>query len=157
MASEKDKNSCSGKSDPYHRGSGVPNPIDVHVGHRLRQRRAFVGLSQEKLAEALGLTFQQIQKYEHGRNRISASRLYQLSQILKVPISYFFEKLGESGNKKIPEYSLADNEQQEFLDEDRLHNKETMELLKVYYSIKDPEIRKDVMHIISTMAQNIKS
>src|SRR3974390_1258007 len=69
----------------------VPNPIDRHVGSRVRMRRMMLGMSQEKLGDALGLTFQQVQKYEKGANRIGASRLQQISQILQVPVSFFFE------------------------------------------------------------------
>ena len=81
----------------------VPNPIDRHVGSRVRMRRILLGMSQEKLGEALGLTFQQVQKYEKGTNRISASRLQQFSSILQVPISFFFEGLpGASSKTKEP-------------------------------------------------------
>src|SRR5579862_1779426 len=73
--------------------SGKPNPIDVHVGSRVRLRRTLLGMSQEKLGEAIGLTFQQVQKYERGANRVGASRLYDLSQVLDVPVSYFFEEI----------------------------------------------------------------
>ena len=72
-----------------------PNPIDVHVGSRIRLRRTMLGMSQEKLGESLGITFQQIQKYEKGTNRVSCSRLYEISQILDVPITYFFSASGE--------------------------------------------------------------
>ena len=72
---------------------GYPNPVDVHVGNRMRQRRTLLGMSQEKLGEALGLTFQQVQKYERGMNRVSASRLFDLSRVLDVPIAYFFEEM----------------------------------------------------------------
>ena len=75
----------------YGRGTGVPNPIDVHVGGRIRMRRLLLGMNQETLANALGLTFQQVQKYEKGTNRISASRLQHISQILQVPVSFFFD------------------------------------------------------------------
>src|SRR5678815_4355896 len=72
---------------------GHPNPIDVHVGNRLRQRRTLLGMSQEKLGEAIGLTFQQVQKYERGMNRIGSSRLFDLARVLDVPVSYFFEDM----------------------------------------------------------------
>ena len=72
---------------------GVPNPVDIHVGDRVRRRRVLLGLSQEKLGDAVGLTFQQIQKYERGANRISASRLFQFCHILDVPISFFFDEM----------------------------------------------------------------
>src|ERR1700741_4121691 len=74
---------------------GKPNPIDVHVGHRLRLRRTLLGLSQQKVGEALGLTFQQVQKYERGANRIGASRLWDLSGVLDCPVSFFFEEMDE--------------------------------------------------------------
>ena len=74
--------------------SDKPNPIDVHVGTRVRLRRTLLGMSQEKLGEAIGLTFQQVQKYERGANRVGASRLYDLSRVLDVPVSYFFEEMG---------------------------------------------------------------
>jgi len=72
---------------------GVPNPVDIHVGARLRIRRSMLGLSQEKLGDAVGLTFQQVQKYERGANRMGASRLFQFCQILGVPITYFFDDM----------------------------------------------------------------
>jgi len=75
------------------RKSDKPNPIDVHVGTRVRLRRTLLGMSQEKLGDALGLTFQQVQKYERGANRIGASRLYDLSRVLDVPVSFFFDDI----------------------------------------------------------------
>lgn len=146
------------KKDPYARGSGVPNPVDVHVGSRLRQRRSLAGISQTSLADTLNLTFQQIQKYERGANRISASRLYQLSQILDVPVSYFFEKLGglQTTSTK-PQMAFADNKQAAFINEDVFHEKETLDLLRAYYSVTDSRIRKDILNIVKTMAQNLSS
>src|SRR3954465_8799423 len=76
--------------------SNAANPVDAHVGSRVRQRRTLLGMSQEKLGQAVSLTFQQIQKYERGANRVGASRLYQLSRILDVPVSYFFEEMPET-------------------------------------------------------------
>ena len=77
------------------RSPGIPNPVDIHVGSRVRLRRTLLGLSQEKLGEAVGLTFQQIQKYERGANRIGASRLFEFSRILDVPVSFFFDDMNE--------------------------------------------------------------
>ena len=74
--------------------TGKPNPIDVHVGSRVRLRRTLLGMSQEKLGEAIGLTFQQVQKYERGANRVGASRLFELSRVLDVQVAYFFEEMG---------------------------------------------------------------
>ncbi len=77
----------------YGRGTGTLHPVDVHVGARVRQRRTLLGMNQTKLGQAIGLTFQQVQKYERGTNRISASRLFELSQVLDVPIQYFFDDM----------------------------------------------------------------
>ncbi len=77
----------------FGRGTGTPHPVDVHVGARVRLRRTLLGMTQSGLGDALGLTFQQVQKYEHGTNRISASRLYEMSRALDVPIEYFFEDM----------------------------------------------------------------
>ena len=85
--------SKSGSKIGYGHGTGIPSPVDVHVGARLRQRRTLLGMNQTKLGEAIGLTFQQGQKYEKGTNRISASRLYALSGTLDVPIEYFFSDM----------------------------------------------------------------
>ena len=74
-----------------------PNPIDLHVGARIRMRRRLLGVSQERLAEALGLTFQQVQKYERGANRVSASKLYEIARTLQTPVTYFFDGLADAG------------------------------------------------------------
>jgi len=127
---------------------GVSNPVDKHVGHRLRQRRALLGVSQEKLGESVGLTFQQIQKYERGANRIGASRLYQFSCILGVPVSFFFDDMPE--DLKTPEgqklSGLADNEQAA-IDRDPMTRRETLELVRAYYQIADPAIRKRLLDL----------
>ena len=83
-------------------GTGIPNPIDVHVGGRVRLRRTLLGLSQEKLGEAIGLTFQQVQKYERGANRIGASRLFDLSRVLDVPVGYFFDDMSDDVAARSP-------------------------------------------------------
>ena len=82
-------------NDRHAESSKSPNPVDLHVGGRVRMRRKMLGVSQERLAEALGLTFQQVQKYERGANRISASKLYEIARFLSAPIAYFFEGLGD--------------------------------------------------------------
>src|SRR3954452_7097368 len=82
--------------------TGKPNPIDVHVGSRVRLRRTLLGLSQEKLGEAIGLTFQQVQKYERGANRVGSRRVYDLSRVLDVPIAYFFDEMPNSVQDKSP-------------------------------------------------------
>lgn len=136
--------------------SGAPNPVDVHVGSRLRMRRSLMGMSQESLAESVGLTFQQVQKYERGTNRVSASRLYQFSKILDVPITYFFDRYGEGDKKSgILGYGMADNEQEQILNDDILLERETHELLRIYYSIENPKKRREILNIIRTMAHTL--
>lgn len=135
------------------RTKGVPDPIDVHVGQRLRTRRSLLGMSQEKLAGIVNITFQQIQKYERGMNRISASRLYQFSKALDVPISYFYDQFGTAMG--LPAATgFSDTEQEEFAAEDIMSSKETIALIKSYYAIKDPEKRKSIVRFIKSMADN---
>lgn len=134
---------------------GTPNEMDVHVGKRLRVRRSLLGLSQEKLAESIGLTFQQIQKYERGTNRVSAGRLFELSKILDVPVSYFFEQYGQPSQNSSGNLGLADNDQEKFKQEDIMSRKETLELVRVYYSVEDPEARKDIIKFIKSMSKKL--
>ncbi len=136
----------------YGHGTGIPSPVDVHVGARLRRRRTLLGMSQTKLGEAVGLTFQQVQKYERGANRISASRLFDLSRVLDVPIEYFFddmpaavaasspatEKRGRA--KKPPSY-----------EPNPMARRETLELVRAYYKIADPEIRKPLYELAKAL------
>ena len=132
---------------------GTPNEMDVHVGQRIKVRRSLLGLSQEKLAEAVGVTFQQIQKYERGTNRVSAGRLFELSKVLDVPVNFFFEQ-----HEKIkggPALGMADNDQDGFEHDDIMTRKETTDLLRVYYSVEDPNARKDIMKFIKSMADRL--
>lgn len=134
-----------------------PNPVDIHVGERLRSRRSLLGMTQEKLAEAVNLTFQQIQKYERGTNRVSASRLWQFSKILQVPVSYFFENYIDRSGARALAQGLADNDQDDFAgQEDIMARKETLDLVRVYYSIPDPNLRKDLLKMIRTMARSMQ-
>ncbi len=131
------------KSKPrYGHGTGTPHPVDVHVGARVRLRRKLLGMSQTKLADALGLTFQQVQKYEWGANRIGSSRLYDLSRVFDVPIEHFFEDMpadiaasspakGRGKAKKPPGYEL-----------DPIAKRETLELVRAYYNIEDANVRQ---------------
>ncbi len=134
-----------------------PNPIDVHVGKRLRLRRTLLGMSQERLGELLGLTFQQVQKYERGVNRIGSSRLYELGQILDVPISFFFDDMSDGaprlfGHAWFP--GLAE-ERVAFEHEDEdlpLDKRETLELVRAYYRIGDPAVRKRLFELAKALA-----
>ncbi len=128
---------------------GGPEAVDVYVGGRVRQRRTMLGMSQEKLGEALGLTFQQVQKYERGVNRIGASRLYQISEVLDVSINYFFEDISPSLTKKRGKAALA--EAQAEYDHDPMAKRETLELVRSYYKIKDPKLRRRIFDLIKQL------
>ena len=132
-----------------------PSPIDVHVGGRVRLRRTLLGMSQEKLGDALGLTFQQVQKYERGVNRIGASRLFDLSRVLDVPIGFFFDDmpdaLGNAGGMNAARRGFGLAEQQEGFDDETLHRRETLELVRAYYRINDAAVRKRVFELIKSL------
>jgi transcriptional regulator with XRE-family HTH domain len=132
-----------------------PSPIDVHVGSRIRLRRTLLGMSQERLGEALGLTFQQVQKYERGVNRVGASRLFDLSRVLDVPISFFFDDMPDSLASNfggIPSRRAGgQTEAQDPFGDDTLSRRETLELVRAYYRITDPSIRKRVFDLIKSM------
>lgn len=144
-----------GVPDKEHR----PNPIDVHVGGRIRLRRTLRGMSQERLGEALGLTFQQIQKYERGMNRVGASRLYDLSRVLDVPISFFYDDMpgsvsGHHGpTAERPAGGFAEA-QERFGGDDVMSRRESLELIRAYYRISDPSTRKKVLDLIKTMGMS---
>jgi transcriptional regulator with XRE-family HTH domain len=124
----------------------APNPIDKHVGSRVRMRRVLIGMSQEKLGEALGLTFQQVQKYEKGTNRIGASRLQQISTILGVSVSFFFEGApGEESGKA----GLSDSGSSAYV-VDFLSTTEGLQLNKAFVRIKDPKVRRRVVDLVAT-------
>ncbi len=138
------------------RGAGIPSPVDVHAGARLRVRRTLLGMTQTNLSDAIGVSYQQIQKYERGMDRISASRLFALSRVLDVPVEYFFddmpaavaasspatEKRGRA--KKPPSY-----------EPDPMATRETLELVRAYYKITDPEIRKHLFEMTKTLGARL--
>ena len=127
-----------------------PNPIDIHVGSRVRLRRTLMGMSQEKLGDALGLTFQQVQKYERGVNRIGSSRLYHLSKILDVPIAYFFDDMTPLVKGAMP--GMAETAQHVFVP-DPLAKRETLELVRAYYGISDARARKRLFEMTKALAK----
>ena len=133
---------------------GRSNPVDAHVGSRVRQRRTLLGLSQEKLGDALGLTFQQVQKYERGANRIGASRLYQLSSVLDVPVSFFFDdmppEVAKTGGRRPFGFSASEAAVYEV---DTLAKRETLELVRAYYRIKNEKVRKRVFELAKALAK----
>lgn len=141
--------------------NGEANPIDVHVGNRIRLRRQLLGLSQEKLAEMLGLTFQQVQKYERGMNRVGASRLWDIGKVLSVPVNFFYEDMDEEVAKQSPRmFSLPDStpltlaEETENFDVDPMHRQETIELVKAYYKIPNRQAAKHMFELIIAMSKS---
>jgi transcriptional regulator with XRE-family HTH domain len=124
-----------------------PNPIDVHVGARLRQRRILLGMSQEKLGDAIGLTFQQVQKYEHGANRIGASRLFDVARVLEVPVSFFFEEidLPATGSNRAAE-AVGNPEA------DPMAKREALNLVRAYLRIHDPQTRRRLYDLTKAIA-----
>ncbi len=128
------------------RGKGI-GPVDVHVGARLRRRRTLLRMSQTKLGEPIGVSFQQMQKYENGMNRISASRLFVLSRVFDVPVEYFFDDMprevaasspaqGGGKAKKLPSY-----------EPDPMTKRETLEFVRAYYKIEDANVRKGLREL----------
>ena len=129
-----------------------PRPVDIHVGSRVRLRRTLLGMSQEKLGEAVSLTFQQIQKYERGTNRIGASRLHQFAQVLDVPVSFFFDDMPGEARGRGP--GMGEDDQEPF-DQDQLVKRETLELVRAYYRITDPNVRKRMFELVKAVAGKI--
>lgn len=138
----------TGLAQPYSlskRGEG-PNPIDIHVGQRLRLRRTLLGLSQETLGEAVGITFQQLQKYERGANRISASRLFNLSQVLGVPVTFFFDDL------PVQDVETPVDEPSETQEFESMARRETLELVRAYYRIPEETVRRRTFELVKALA-----
>ena len=133
------------------------HPVDVHVGARMRQRRTLLGMSQEKLGTAVGLTFQQIQKYERGSNRIGSSRLFEFAKVLDVPVSYFFDEMPANalagrpmsgrGRKGFGEAGTPFEQEK-----DPLIKRETLELVRAYYRIQDVAVRRRLCDLIRQIA-----
>jgi transcriptional regulator with XRE-family HTH domain len=138
--------SILGDNDDLYETTGrKPNPVDVHVGSRVRYRRMIVGMSQEKLGEKMNLTFQQIQKYEKGTNRIGASRLFQLSKILEVPVGYFFEDAFSS--------SAPTHAQQEGYILDFVNSREGLDLNRAFAKIQDPKVRRRIIDLVRALSE----
>lgn len=124
----------------------MKHPVDVHVGKRLRHRRWMVGMTQQQLAEQVGIKFQQIQKYETGMNRVSASRLWDISEVMDVPVSFFFEGIEEVGAEKEKVGGVVPG--------DLMADKEALELIRSYYSIPENQRRRlfDLARVLSDAA-----
>jgi len=130
----------------------APNPIDKYVGSRVRMRRMMLGMSQEKLGNALGLTFQQVQKYEKGTNRIGASRLQQISGILQVPVSFFFDGAPDSASGS-REFSEAPSP---LYIADFLATSDGLALTRAFMRIEDPKLRRKIVELVEQMAGGSK-
>ena len=150
MASE---DSTVGGDDKFESPGRKPNPMDIHVGSRVRLRRMVIGMSQEKLGEKMGLTFQQIQKYEKGTNRIGASRLYQLSQIMDVPVQFFFEDAPlHVANRHAAVAGFHESKTEAFL-LDFLNSRDGLELNRAFVKITDPKVRKRVVELVRALSE----
>ncbi len=143
---------------PNHVGNALPkfHPVDVYVGTRIRQRRSLLGMSQSKVGEAVGLTFQQIQKYERGSNRIGSSRLYEFAKVLDVPVSYFFDEMPSNALSGRP---MSDRGRKGFgeagtpfeQEKDPLIKRETLELVRAYYKIREGRVRKRIFEMVKAV------
>jgi transcriptional regulator with XRE-family HTH domain len=132
---------------------GVANPVDVHVGGRVRLRRTLLGMSQEKLGDAVGLTFQQIQKYERGANRIGASRLYEFSRALDVPVSFFFDDIPDVLKTAEGRFEVGMQDPPEDPPgRDPMAKRETLELVRAYYRISSTRVRRRLFELTKALA-----
>lgn len=127
----------------------MPNPVDVHVGNRIRMRRMLVGMSQEKLGERLGLTFQQVQKYEKGTNRVSASRLFHVAQVLSVPVQYFYEDLPAGAEHAMEGFGESG---EQAVITNFLNSSEGLQLNRAFHQITDTDVRRRVVDLVKSIA-----
>ena len=137
--------------------AGSPDPIDIHVGRRVKLRRTLLRISQEQLAGDIGVTFQQVQKYESGHNRVSASRLYDISRVLDCPIAYFFEDIGEhvTSGRATPKPRTGEglSESKAQFNDDPMQRTETLELVRAYWRLHGSEIRHNVLELLINMSK----
>lgn len=133
------------------RSARRPNPVDTHVGSRVRLRRMLLGMSQERLGEHLGLTFQQVQKYEKGVNRIGASRLFDLSRVLGVPVQFFYEDVPTAASGEPPRIGFAERPAESYV-VDFLSSREGLELNKAFVRIVDPVVRRSLVDLVRALA-----
>lgn len=126
-----------------------PNPIDIHVGSRVRLRRTMQRISQEKLGEQLGITFQQVQKYEKGSNRIGASRLHEIATILNTPIAFFFEGLAGGGEQQA---GFSEGDSSSYV-VDFLSSNEGLQLNRAFLNIKDANVRKRIIDLVKSLSE----
>ncbi|MEM0899881.1 MAG: helix-turn-helix domain-containing protein [Pseudomonadota bacterium] len=130
-----------------------PNPIDIHVGSRIRLRRSMVGMSQEKLGESLGITFQQVQKYEKGTNRVGASRLQNIAAVLNVPVSFFFEDAPVPETTGTAQAGFDEAPSSTYV-VDFLSSAEGLQLNRSFMKIQDPKVRRKIIELIKTLSND---
>lgn len=151
----KKKKSIRGRID-----DNAPNPVDVHVGKRIRLRRTILHITQQQMAEMLGLTFQQVQKYEKGMNRVGASRLWDISRVLEVPMGFFFEDMDDVVAAQSPRMlniapdSMYVSEKHLSFDEDPMKRAETLELIRAYYKITNRAIAKQMFDLMIALSKS---
>ncbi len=143
--------SKSGSKLGYGHGTGIPNPVDVHVGARVRMRRTLLGMSQTTLGEAIGLTFQQMQKYEKGTNRISSSRLYDLARMLDVPIEFLFDDMPAAVAASSPAQGRGKAKKPPSYEPDPMATRETLALVRTYYKIEDANVRNGLRELAQAL------
>lgn len=129
-----------------------PRPVDAHVGARMRLRRTMLGMSQEHVAKALGLTFQQVQKYERGSNRVSASKLFDLSLIMAVPVQYFFDEMPDAIRETARTGDGAPLRDYAVVDKDPMAKRETLELVRAYFGIARTDLRRQVVSLARSLS-----
>lgn len=145
----KDQDEMLDDGDAVERNARRPNPIDTHVGSRVRMRRMLLGMSQEKLGEHLGLTFQQVQKYEKGVNRIGASRLFDIAQVLGVPVQFFYEDVPSATEGAA--LGFAEQPTESYV-VDFLASREGLELNKAFVKVTDPSTRRAIVDLVRALA-----
>lgn len=131
-----------------------PHPVDTYVGARVKSRRLMLGLSQEDLAASIGLTFQQVQKYERGTNRISVSRLTEIGRALKAPLDYFLDGCAPLAQTKKPMAKGFAEGKQAVLEPDTISKKDVMELVRAYQKISTPQLKKQLLEMAKAMAKS---
>ncbi len=136
---------------------GGPNPIDVHVGCRMRLRRTLLGMSQEKLGEAIGLSYQQVQNYERGSSRIGASRLFDLARVLDVPVGFFFDDMSDDVAAHSPGQSKGTARETVDVGPDPMAMRETLDLVPAYYKIHDASVRKRLLAFMQALAKDCEA
>lgn len=132
---------------------GQPNPIDVHIGKRILLRRTLLKMSQQELAKRLGITFQQVQKYETGRNRVSGSRLWDLSKELEVSVDYFFDDMDSADAQQSPRMLYVPKQKEEKI-VDPMRSEEIITLVRAYYRIPNRKIAKKIYKLAISMSKN---